>query len=523
MFVKRQASKEEESAFFALPTKKVKPLVKQDETVSTRPCQGNDNDKHDSSGQSLGISVSPSNSHRSNILLLGHNGAPIQSNASKGSLQKQLCVPNSSGILSPILPSNVCSLGVTGAIQHPDAVEVVKTNSAIEPKQPLGFQPLGFQPSSFVYDTERDEAFDAIDLWIRKPALHEKPLLLVGPIGNGSTRLLTHYAKGCLEWYEEEDLESFLEPHGLKGLKPIGVFESLDTLEAEDKCLIKRMCCKLPVKEQKKIGQNKTLANAIAKSTTTELKRQRRIIVCTTSILEEPGASWASWCQVVKLKAPSVKFTVQILSNMCSNLAVSQDVLRSIANTTRCNLSAAVCNLEWTLLHLRQQQCKGADDKHVEYNKHDKHVARDARVAQDIKVVRQLEHVAQTQTIDLSISTKQSVYNLCTKKRQPCFAASEDLLFLSSLYHATIPTLCTSKAQIQLCSKVFESLSTFDILCETRSFTNEYLWWFLEQLAQQGPSIDSNVKYCMQWPKSVKRTLHNTNWEYTFKLPVKSN
>ena len=129
----------------------------------------------------------------------------------------------------------------------------------------------------FLHDSERDEAFCSVDVWIRKNK-DLKPLLLAGPSGSGKTALINEYCTS-FETYYDQDLCDFLSASGLRP-KNLGVIDCIESLDAKERDILKKSFPGL----------------------------KRRLILTTEDLFAEPAKTWKKNCTVVQLKEPSKKF-----------------------------------------------------------------------------------------------------------------------------------------------------------------------------------------------------------------------
>lgn len=148
-----------------------------------------------------------------------------------------------------------------------------------------------FKQADFMQDSDRDNAFADIDLWLRKPGLpsSQKPLLVIGPTGTGKTAIIEYYAasaKISIETFDYEyDLQDFLKTSGLRRKGP-GVL-ALEDLDASQKNTVK-----------KSIGH----ANI------------RRLILTTCNEFSTSTLSWSKVSTTVRLERPKKFFMSQLIS-----------------------------------------------------------------------------------------------------------------------------------------------------------------------------------------------------------------
>jgi hypothetical protein len=172
----------------------------------------------------------------------------------------------------PKLPSRFSK---TKSIEAP--IEVIEKPVVHKQDAPT----LTKEPDLFLHDDERDDAFCSIDIWIRKNK-DLRPLLLVGPCGSGKTFLITKYAES-FEVYHDEDIEDFISSSSLRK-KPIGVIDSIESLDQKEKELLKKNIQSL----------------------------KRRLIFTAEDLFSEPAKTWKKFCTTIQLKGPSQKFLKKV-------------------------------------------------------------------------------------------------------------------------------------------------------------------------------------------------------------------
>lgn len=143
----------------------------------------------------------------------------------------------------------------------------------------------------YIDDVAREAAIGAVESYFKSSATL-KPLLLVGPPGAGRTCLIesaaARYCKLPLERLDEQDLEDYLAPGGLKPRGP-ALIDGIEALDASERAVVRAALPK------------------VVKG------RARALVLVADDIFDEPAKSWKAHCTVVRLERPGRAFVLRLL------------------------------------------------------------------------------------------------------------------------------------------------------------------------------------------------------------------
>ena len=189
--------------------------------------------------------------------------------------------------------------------------------------------------SPHIDDTERDDAYCAIDFWFRKPNLDssKKPLLICGPPGSGKSHLIHYY--GSVDVFDEDLMEDFIEMHGLKPRGP-GLVDNIESLDRSEREILRKCFA----------------------------GKHRRLVFTCDDLFQEPAKSFTKWCTVVKLDRPKRPFALKLLSSLAPDISkeILGQIIDACCSNDSINLTVLVNALHW----LRKRSTSDLIDVHAD-------------------------------------------------------------------------------------------------------------------------------------------------------------
>jgi hypothetical protein len=312
-------------------------------------------------------------------------------------------------------------------------------------------QPALKPAADFLQDSERDNSFADIDIWLRKPGLptSQKPLLVIGATGSGKSTVIEYYAASAgifLETFDYEyDLEDFLRSTGLRRKGP-GIL-ALEDLDTSQKALVKKRCCSG--------GANGGSSGSKGSGSS------RRIILTTCDEFSTSTLAWSKVCTTVRLERPKKFFITKVIAQ------------------------------KWPLIDAEarsmiSEACGG-----------------------NLAVALQSASLGLTCIADMPMDVPKATRVMLMGQTVKCLGGSSDTTYLSQLVHQNMPQCfgsggpkpTLSMQSLHAMARQMNHISFLDICATTNEFEGEHLWQSLQSIAKTCPPA---TKFNFEWTRSTK-------------------